>query len=410
MHVVIYEGSHWHTFAPLSLNRPVFMLSTGMATLFDKQIRYLGASRITLWVRPELVEYCKVRVIPQLKIPAQVNVPLDDEPALLVSGRTLLFRPFKPPQTECVSVENDLIRIAYAKRPGLSYNDVRDRTDRWLELMNLEQVEAEARMATSLSDLISWNEESLIEDSIHLLKGATKPPIMGPFTMFYEEDIWIGNEATIGPGVVLDASRGPIVIAEGAKVGANSVIEGPCYLGPFAQIRPLSYIKDACTIGRLCKVGGELNNVIMLGHSNKAHDGFLGHSYLGKWVNLGAGSTTANLKSTYGTVSVKVGDREVPTDRQFFGAIIGDHVKTAINTRIMPGSYFGFCCTVAGSSIAPRFLPSFTFWTDKGPEPMNLDVAQRTMKAVYARRDIQWTAADERMVQQVREVAPGVER
>jgi len=98
MHVVIYEGSHWHTFAPLSLNRPVFMLSTGMATLFDKQIRYLGASRITLWVRPELVEYCKVRVIPQLKIPAQVNVPLDDEPALLVSGRTLLFRPFKPPQ------------------------------------------------------------------------------------------------------------------------------------------------------------------------------------------------------------------------------------------------------------------------------------------------------------------------
>jgi UDP-N-acetylglucosamine diphosphorylase / glucose-1-phosphate thymidylyltransferase / UDP-N-acetylgalactosamine diphosphorylase / glucosamine-1-phosphate N-acetyltransferase / galactosamine-1-phosphate N-acetyltransferase len=136
----------------------------------------------------------------------------------------------------------------------------------------------------------------------------------------------------------------------------------------------------------------------------------LGHSYLGKWVNLGAGTTTANLKSTYGTVSVKVGEREVETERQFFGAIIGDHVKTAINTRVMPGSYFGFCCTVAGSSIAPRFLPSFTFWTDKGPEPMNLDVAQRTMKAVYARRDIQWTPADERMVQQVREVAPGVER
>src|SRR5688500_9314394 len=172
MHLVIYEGSHWHSFAPMSLNRPVFMLSTGMATLFDKQIRYLGASRITLWVRPELAEYCKVRVIPQLKIPAQVNVPLDEEPALLVSGRTLLFRPFKPPEMECVSVENDLVRIAYAKRPGLSYDDVRDRSDRWLELLNLEHVEAEARMATSLSDLISWNEESLIEDSVHLLKGA----------------------------------------------------------------------------------------------------------------------------------------------------------------------------------------------------------------------------------------------
>jgi len=209
---------------------------------------------------------------------------------------------------------------------------------------------------------------------------------------------------------VLDASRGPIVIAEGAKVGANSVIEGPCYLGPHAQVRPLSYIKDACTIGRLCKVGGEINNSIMLGHSNKAHDGFLGHSYLGKWVNLGAGTTTANLKSTYGTASVKVGEREVETDRQFLGSLIGDHVKTAINTRLMPGTYIGFCCTVAGSHIAPRFLPSFTFWTDRGAEPMNLDVAQRTMKAVYARRDIQWTAADERMVQQVRKIAPEVEK
>ncbi len=410
MHVVIYEGRAWPTFAPLCLNRPVFMLSTGMATLFDKQIRYLGASRITLWVRPELVDFCRTRVIPQLKIPAQVNVPLDDQPALLVSGRTLLFRPFKPPQIECVSTENDMIRIAYAKRPGLNHEDVMNRNDRWLELMNLEQVEPEARMAQSLSDLISWNEESLIEDSIHLLKGAVKPPIAGPFTMLEEEDIWIGTEATIQPGVVLDASRGPIVIAEGARVGANSVIEGPCYIGPHAQIRPLSYIKDSCSIGRLCKIGGEIANSIILGHSNKAHDGFLGHSYLGKWVNFGAGTITANLKSTYSPVSVAMGSRELETDRQFFGSVIGDHVKTAINTRLMPGCYLGFCCAVTGSSIAPRFLPSFTFWSDKGTEPFDMNVARRMMQSSYKRRDIHWTDADERMVAQVQKTAPEIER
>jgi UDP-N-acetylglucosamine diphosphorylase/glucosamine-1-phosphate N-acetyltransferase len=410
MHVVIYEGRAWPTFAPLCLNRPVFMLSTGMATLFDKQIRYLNASRITLWVRPELVDFCRTRVIPQLKIPAAVNVPLDDQPALLVSGRTLLFRPFTPPAIECVSSEDQMIRIAHATRPGLSHEDVMNRTDRWLELTNLEQVEPEARLVQSLADLISWNEESLIEDSIHLLKGAKKPPMIGPFTLIEEEDIWIGDDAHIQPGVILDASRGPIVIGTGAKIGANSVIEGPCYLGPAAQVRPLSYIKDACTIGRLCKVGGEVNNSIMLGHSNKAHDGFLGHSYLGKWVNLGAGTTTANLKSTYGTISLKIGSKEIPTDRQFLGALIGDHVKTAINTRLMPGSYIGFCTTVAGSSIAPRFLPSFTFWSDKGAEPMNIEVAKRTMKAVYARRDIRWTEGDEKMVSQVQNTAPEVEK
>src|SRR3954470_20829353 len=128
MHVVIFEGSFWHNFAPVSLNRPVFMLSTGMATLLDKQIRYLNASRITFWVRDELADFCRVRVIPQLKIPASVNTPLDDQPALLISARTLLFRPFKPPEHECVYGEEGLIRLARVNsRPGLSHEDVRGR-------------------------------------------------------------------------------------------------------------------------------------------------------------------------------------------------------------------------------------------------------------------------------------------
>src|SRR5690242_10254756 len=131
---------------------------------------------------------------------------------------------------------------ARPKRPGLSHEDVMHRSDRWMELFNLERIEAEARLATSLADLITWNEESLIEDSIHLLKGATKPQIAGPFYTRDEEDIWIGNEAEIQPGVYLNASRGPIVIGEGAHIGANSVIEGPCYIGPHATVRPLTII------------------------------------------------------------------------------------------------------------------------------------------------------------------------
>src|SRR5437016_5165992 len=109
MHVVIFEGSQWTTFAPLCLNRPVFMLSTGMSTLLDKQIRYLGATRLTLWVRPEMVDFCKTRVLPHLKIPTKVNEPLDDEAALLVSGRTLHFRKFDTPDHECVVVDGEMI-------------------------------------------------------------------------------------------------------------------------------------------------------------------------------------------------------------------------------------------------------------------------------------------------------------
>jgi UDP-N-acetylglucosamine diphosphorylase/glucosamine-1-phosphate N-acetyltransferase len=222
--------------------------------------------------------------------------------------------------------------------------------------------------------------------------------------------VWIGNEVKIGPGCVLDASQGPVVLAEGVEVGANSVIQGPCYIGPHVIIRPLSLIKEASTIGRLCKIGGEVVNTIMLGHSNKAHDGFLGHSYIGKWVNFGAGTSTANLKSTYGEVSIQYAEREIPTGRQFFGSVIGDHVKTSIGTRLMPGSYIGFCAALLGSAIPPRFIPSFSFWTDKGLRPYDLEKAKVVMKAVYARRDLRWTEADDRMVAQVLRTAPEVER
>jgi UDP-N-acetylglucosamine diphosphorylase/glucosamine-1-phosphate N-acetyltransferase len=201
-----------------------------------------------------------------------------------------------------------------------------------------------------------------------------------------------------------------VVLAEGVTVGSNSVIQGPVYIGPHCTIRPLSLIKEAATIGRLCKIGGEVMNVIMLGHSNKAHDGFLGHSYIGKWVNFGAGSTTANLKSTYGEVSVQYGESELATGRQFFGSVIGDHVKTNIGCRLMPGTYVGFCCALLGGSIPPRFIPSFSFWTDKGMAPYDIDKAKTVMKAVYARRDLNWTDADDRMVAQVLNTAPQVEK
>src|SRR5262245_51293070 len=145
MHVVIFEGSQWSTFAPLCLNRPVFMLSTGMSTLLDKQIRYLGATRLTFWVRPELVDFCKTRVVPHLTIPTKVNEPLDDDYALLVSGRSLHMRKFDQPASECAVVdEGDKIREAYCKRPGLNVDDVMNRSPRWLELLELPRLEGQS--------------------------------------------------------------------------------------------------------------------------------------------------------------------------------------------------------------------------------------------------------------------------
>src|SRR5438874_6601501 len=234
-----------------SLARTASCVTGGRSTTTSTAPSSPGPSpRLTLWVRLEMIDFCKTRVLPHLKIPTKVNEPLDDEPALLVSGSSLHFRKFDPPPTECGVFDGNLIREVYVKRPGLSVDDVMARSDRWLSLLDLPRMEAQSRMAESLSDLISWNEESLVEDALHLLKGVRKPMVAGPFYTVADEDIWIGNEVTVQPGCVLDASQGPVVLAEGVKIGANSVIQGPVYIGPHCQIRPLSIVKESTTLGR----------------------------------------------------------------------------------------------------------------------------------------------------------------
>ena len=409
MHVVIFEGIRWKTFAPLSLSRPVFMLHTGMATLLDKQIRHTNPTRLTLWVRPEMVEFCKRRVVPRLKMPVKINEPLDDEPALLLSGRSLHFHQYEAPDGEAAVIdEGDVVRSAVVRRPGLTPADAMDRTDKWMEIMRLPAMEPRTRMAERLWDLINWNEESLIEDFAQTRRERTPKPA-GAYHMVEDENIWIGVHAAIQPGVVLDASKGPIVIESHAVIGANAVLRGPCFIGPYAQISPHALIQPGTSIGLMCKVGGEVSNSIMFQYSNKVHEGFLGDSYVGKWVNLGAGTTTSNLKNTYGEIAVETPAGKEMTGRRFLGSLIGDHTKTAIGTRLLAGTYLGFSSMVSSSAIAPKFVPSFTFLTDRGAEPYRLEKAMDVMRTVFARRDRVWNEVDDGIVRYVAQTAPGVE-
>ena len=158
------------------------------------------------------------------------------------------------------------------------------------------------------------------------------------------------------------------------------MIQGPCFVGWHSTVMPLALIRGGTSIGPQCKVGGEVSNAIILGSSNKSHEGFLGDSYLGEWVNLGAGTTTSNLKNTYGEVSIKIGTREIPSGHNFLGSLIGDHTKTAIHTRLMTGTYVGYCCMLAANGSSPRFVPSFSFCTERGIEPYRAEKAAEVMQ------------------------------
>lgn len=409
MHVVIFEGSRWPSFAPISLSRPVFTLRSGLCTILEKSVRWMRPSRLTLWVRPGLADWCRRHVVPLLPVPTVVNEPLDSEPALLCSGRTLHFGPFEYPDAPCVALdENQMVTTARVVSPGLSPDDCLNRTAPWMRIRDLPSVNPQGRLPGYVWDLISWNEESILADTVHLREHRNPHPA-GSYHVINDKDVYIGKGVDLEVGCVLDASHGPIVLDESVAIGAHAVLKGPCYIGKHSQIMPLACIKMGTTIGPGCKIGGEVSNSIITGFSNKAHDGFLGDSYLGEWINLGAGTITSNLKNTYGAIRVRVGKQEIQTERQFLGSIIGDHTKTAIGTRFMSGSYVGYCCVLATSAFAPVFTPSFSFITESKRESYRLGKAREVMGAVFARRGKNWSNDDQEMLDYVAETAPGVE-
>lgn len=405
MHVVLFEGSLWTDFAPLTLTRPVFMLRSGASTLLDKQLRATRPTRLSLWVRQEMVDYVRTRVVPTLSVPVTINQPLDDEPALLLSARTLHFSTMEQPQEQCVVVDDGLIKLAYVKSPGLSHDDVLSRSAKFKALHDLPNTMPQARFGRHWGDLVAWNEESLLTDSIHW----NEPP-PGGVACVRPESVHARKDVSIAPGVVLDATKGPILLDEGASIGANTVIEGPCYIGRNARVQALSNIRPGTTIGPVCRVGGEISNTIFQGYANKSHDGFLGDSYVGEWVNCGAGTTTSNLKSTYGEVRLTLGMRALASGRMLLGAALGDHAKTATHTQLPAGGYIGVASMIAVSHRGAKFTPSFRFVTDDSDEPIAVEKCCEIANRMQARREKSLDDVDKAILAYAAKIAPTVEK
>lgn len=209
--------------------------------------------------------------------------------------------------------------------------------------------------------------------------------------------IHIDPSARVYPTVVLDAEQGPIWIGPHAVVRPGSTLIGPCAIGEHSTVLDRSLIKGQTAIGPHCKVAGEVGGTILQGFSNKAHDGHLGDSWLGEWVNLGAGTTNSNLLNTYGEVIAKPtpGASNERTGETFLGAIIGDHVKMAICTRIMTGSIVGTGTMWAATKPVSGTIPPFTWATDAGEKPYRFDKFMEVARAAMMRRKIEPSVACE---------------
>ncbi len=212
------------------------------------------------------------------------------------------------------------------------------------------------------------------------------------------DGLFLASDAQLGQYVICDTKSGPIIIDSQAQIGPYTLLRGPLYIGPRAKILEHAAIKDAVSLGHTTKVGGEVEAAVVEPYSNKQHHGFLGHSYLGSWINLGAGTCNSDLKNTYGTVNMEYGCGKVATGMQFLGCVMGDYSKTAINTGIFTGKVIGVCSMMYG--FVTSNVPSFVNYARLFGQMTTLppDIMTATQQRMFSRRKVQQRACDIQLI------------
>jgi UDP-N-acetylglucosamine diphosphorylase / glucose-1-phosphate thymidylyltransferase / UDP-N-acetylgalactosamine diphosphorylase / glucosamine-1-phosphate N-acetyltransferase / galactosamine-1-phosphate N-acetyltransferase len=233
-------------------------------------------------------------------------------------------------------------------------------------------------------DLLTALEELLPADCADFLAAPNDGVPVGSVVLGDPTHV-VALGANVEPGVVFDLRNGAVVLDQGCEVRSGARLEGPLYVGPATKI--LGGFIRASVFGGECRVRGEVAGSVFLGFGNKSHDGFLGHSVIGPWVNLGAGTTTSNLKNTYGPVRLEVDGKRIETGRINLGSLIGDHAKTAIGTMLATGTVISAGANVFGTPTPPKYVPPFA-WGCSGSERMTEEGFLRIAERVMSRRNV----------------------
>lgn len=385
--------------APLADLRASFDIRTGAFTTRQRLERSLDLRVEALWVRPALVDLYR-----SANSGTPVNdLPMGSDPVLLFNGRGPLggplFETLKP--GECM-IESHTSHVVAAR---LSRDDARE----WLAGERLPTLKPTHTLPFPALLSRPWHvrtfRDACIDADLRLLLWS-KPAAhdvtqRADLHTFGAHPLHISASAKVYPGVVLDRESGPIFLDEHAVIRPCCTIIGPAYIGAHAHVLDRAIIKGHTAIGPWCKVAGEVGGTIFQGFANKAHDGHLGDSWIGEWANLGAGTTNSNLLNTYAEVTARAtpDGRNERTGQQFLGCMIGDHVKTAIGTRIMTGTVVHTGAMLAQSGFASGCIPPFAWCTDSTadntgkPQRFRLDKFLDIARTVMARRKVELSAA-----------------
>ena len=394
MRVCLFEDNRVLDLEPIALTRPAFDLLCGCVSLAEKQYRAFDASSRGALVREQLATLTR-----QSHPDVTVNDGgwLASGPVVLVNARWLPPAPPWPDAPDRPGVGLCAGEIAYAVLPA--HQAAALPLDSPAEALNrlrrtLPAHDAGGQVINYLWELVEANGEQVALDAWHSAHARPRREdapvaVVGP-----ADRLWVDPTARVEPQVVADTSGGPVVIDRGAVVTAFTRLEGPCYVGPDTHLLGAK-VRAGTSLGPNCRVGGEVEASVILGHSNKYHDGFLGHAYVGEWVNLGAGTSNSDLRNDYGEVSVTVGGQRVRTGRSKVGCFLGDHVKSGLGTLLNTGTSAGaFCNLLPVGGLLPKYVPSFAaVWNGSLVENDDLDALLATAAVAMGRRGVELTEA-----------------
>lgn len=384
MNYILFDGTVRNALLPLTFTKPVADLRIGILTIREKWETYLGFTTTTL-----TEDYLEEK-FPMVEMAQNVMINTSFLPTLSLAEKIMELK-----ENQAIFKDEEVI--------AFFTTDLQETID----FDNYEQIEFndEVLQIKNTWDLFSFNDIALKADFELITEGRISQPIPDGVRYLNKENIFIEEGAEILFSV-LNASKGPIYIGKDTLIMEGALIRGPFALGERSVVKMGAKIYGATTIGPFCTVGGEVNNSILSGYSNKGHDGFLGNSVLGEWCNIGSDTNNSNLKNNYSEVRLWNYETEnfSKTGLQFCGLIMGDHSKCGINTMFNTGTVIGVSANIYGSNFPRNFIPSFSWGGAAGFSTYQMEKVVETATLVMKRREVDFDEKEQRILEHIFEI------
>ncbi len=378
MNIVLFDGEEWENFLPLTFTKPVAAVRMGILTFVERWEKITN-KKVSFLTQNYLSE----------KFPADFQSEnLFINPSFFPSKK-LIDTILNLNLGQSIVHKNQLVAVKTIEQTPTITVDVIDFDE---EIIHIQHS----------WDLFTYNFEAIEFDFDLVTEGRTSQPISPTNGVLNPDRIFI-EEGAFVEFATLNATDGPIYIGKDSFVMEGSMVRGGMALCEHATIKMGTKVYAGCTIGPHCKVGGELSNAIILGFSNKGHDGYLGNSVVGEWCNLGADTNNSNLKNNYDIVKLwsYKEKRFVKTGLQFCGVIVGDYAKAAINTQFNTGTVVGVCASIFQPGFPPNLIKHYSWGGNSDAPVYNLDRACEAAERMMARRKVEFTSADRKILEHI---------